>query len=70
MSQSRPDEIDDACHNQVLAAANPTPAPLRADPTVWAELLAKHNAWGTTIGHGLDSRCLLVQARRYAQGLR
>ena len=70
MRQSRPDEIDDAGHNQVLDAANPTPAPLRADPTVWAELLPKHTAWATTIGHGLDSRCLPVPAGRYARVLR
>ena len=69
MSQSRPDEIDDACHNHVLDAANPAAAPLRADPTAWAELLAKHNAWGATIGDGLDSG-LPVQALRYSQALR
>ena len=70
MRQSRPDERDAVCRNHVLDAANPAAAPLRAAPTAWSVLLATHHAWETTIGHGLDSRCLPVQARRYAQGLR
>ncbi len=70
MRQSRPDEIDDACHNHVLDAANPATAPLRADPTAWPVLLSKHYARGTTIGDGLDSTGLPVQARRYSQALR
>ena len=70
MRQSRPDELDAGCRNHVLDGANPAAAPLRAAPTAWPVLLATHHAWGTTLGHGLDSRCLPVRARRYAQVLR
>ena len=70
MRQRRLDKIDDACHNQVLDAANPAAAPLRADPTAWPVLLATHTAWGTTFAHRLDRSGLPVQARRYAQALR